>query len=135
MLDAAKVTSISILGADYPRDVRCHGFFHVFQGITPCAIFALDGRPILQIAVERWEFNSDRIRIKHRRGVRDGCKNYVAVHAQGKLRFRAAYPGGRALFDPTWDVIDEETSDWWLWLSRVVTPRMDTIIKLWEAGI
>lgn len=134
-------TGIEVLPDDRSPSARCHGFFHTFEERIRSAVFLLNNKLFLQVEQQRWDWLDDSVRIEHRRcGWGIAMKDSVFVYADDERRFAAVYTPPVAellrVGDMTVDGIDE-TSDWWLWLSRVVadTKGREQLLACWQTGI
>ena len=132
---------IEVLPDDRSSSARCHGFFHTFEGRIRSAVFVLKDRLFLQLEQQRWDWLHDGVRIEHRRrGWGAAMKDAVSIYADDERRFEAVYTSPVAelvrVGDMTIDGIDE-TSDWWVWLSRIVAdPKSrEQLLARWQAGI
>jgi hypothetical protein len=121
---------------------RCQGFFHTFEGRSKSAVFVLNTRLIFQLEQRRWDWVDDNVRIVHRRrGWGLSLTDSVSVYGAGVRHFKSSYtPPFLELIrlgDMTVDCIDDETSNWWLWLARIVMDGRDRdkLLALWGAGI
>jgi hypothetical protein len=141
MVDRTKASPIHVVMADRVPNVLCHGFFHIFEGRLPSAVFVQDDSMFLQIEEQRWEWVRDRVKIKLYQRCWGTMRNSVRVYAGGRCGFKHVYTSSMLesmrLGDMTVDAIDEETSDWWVWLSRVVAQPKNRphLIARWHDGV
>jgi hypothetical protein len=137
----AQPSNIEVLPGEQFRNVHCHGFFHNFQGQIKTAVFVLNGRLFFQLEQKRWDWMDDHVRIKHKKHAWGKLKNSVSVYAAGEQILRLVYPSPIEEFiklgDMSFDVLDEEMKDWWLWLSNIVanSKKREPLLRRWQAGI
>jgi hypothetical protein len=139
---AERSGAIELLPDAGASSARCQGFFHAFEGRSKSAVFVLNARLFFQLEQKRWDWVNDDVRIAHRRrGGGLSTRDSVSVYAAGVSRFKSSYTPPFVelirLGDMTVDCIDDETSNWWLWLARIVMDQRDRTALLvgWQAGI
>jgi len=114
-----------------------HGFLADERGYSK-SVYAHDGRLYLQIGSERWDLNEHGFRIVLERLSRK--RNRVRVEAWGEIVFSEDYPSALSdpvnAGDPTFDALDEEFADFWVWLCRCASnPNWRSgVLKLWSQG-
>jgi hypothetical protein len=140
-LSLSPMSAISHVSRQPLRELICHGFFEMSPEQTMTAVFAYQGRMFLQIGIHRWDILHDHVRVTHRPCFLNPFKNSVSVYTGWRRRFHITYESHafRAIWegDPTFDSMDEEMSDWWLWLSRVVldAKTLPVFVAAWEKGM
>lgn len=141
IVQAAPLSPIEVLPDEWSSHACCHGFFHIFEGRIKSGVFALDTKLFFQLEQQRWDWVGDCVRIDHQEHTLGMPRNSVSAHAAGECRLELVYPSPSSEFirrgDMSFDGIDEEASDWWLWLARVVADPIgrEELLARWEAGI
>jgi len=121
-----------------PASDRTHGFGHVIEG-TACAVYADGGDLILQCGARRWSLRDASVKLSVTRNP-DGKINTFRVEANGRSEFEVSYPSALSdplnRADPSFDVLDEETEDFFLWLARAANdPQwVANVIRTWGAA-
>lgn len=121
-----------------PASGRCHGYAHVGEE-APAALYAdpSDGEPTLwlQYGQRRWDCGTVTTR---QSSAPDGSRRFTVEDARGtalELRYPAPDPGP---FDPTYDWIDAEADDFFLWaagrLKEADTTSRTTLLAHFRAG-
>jgi len=84
------------------------------------AVYAVMGQLYLQIAERRWRVDQPNVKIIFKRLSKK--KNRVKIEVTGEIVFSEDYPSALSdpvnAADPTFDAMDEESEDFWLWASR-----------------
>jgi len=119
LADASRLDE-AIHGASEEIRQPSHGWYFVDED-TRSALFVKNGRLKLVIESVAWDWEDDSIRVIHQhRGLHI---SEARVFSGGKKLFQKKYRSviGKAIEigDMTTDAIDEETTDWWIWLSRI----------------
>ncbi|MFG2647969.1 hypothetical protein [Streptomyces sp. NPDC048436] len=104
-----------------PASGRCHGFVHVGEEVA-AALYAdpLAAEAVLwfQYGQLRWDCATVTV---HQASERDGSRSFTVEEACGtalELRYPAPDPGP---FDPSYDWIDAEADDFFLWVAGRLT--------------
>jgi hypothetical protein len=114
-----------------------HGFLVIERGHAK-SVYSDNGTLFLQIDNRRWDLTQDNVKIHFKR--LNWKKNRVRVEALGEIVFHEDYPSALTdpvnANDPTFDGMDEEAFDFWLWLSRCAgEPKWQTdVLNLWTRG-
>lgn len=120
-----------------------HGFVAVADadggraGWQVVAVYASSGELILQIDNRRW--NLDRVELVHEH-VAEGSLCSFAVIVAGVREFEANYVSYRMdplnQADPSFDALDEELQDMFLWLARMAGKESwrTSATQNWDAG-
>jgi hypothetical protein len=120
-----------------PHAAALNGFLVEERGHTK-SVYAENGTLFLQIDGHRWDLVQNNVKIRWKRVT--AKKNRVKVEASGKIIFREDYPSALAdpvnANDPTFDGMDEEAFDFWLWLFRCAgDPKWQNgVLNLWTKG-
>lgn len=106
------------------REHHCVGFASRI-GTEWIAVYSLGGELFLQVGSRRWPLGGERTRMRWRRGWFRRT-NHFALVVDGEVAFSARYPSARSIAenrrDPTFDYMDEVSSDFLLWLATVFWP-------------
>ncbi|MEV6752526.1 hypothetical protein [Streptomyces sp. NPDC051214] len=110
-----------------PASGRCHGFVHLGEAGT-AALYAdpSDEAATLWLQIGRRRWDCDAVTVRQSAGP-DASRRFTVEDARGtalELRYPAPDPGP---FDPTYDWMDAEADDFFLWASgRLADTAADT---------
>ncbi len=119
LADASRLDQ-AIDGASEGITQPSHGWYFVDED-TRSALFVRDGRLKLVIESKAWDWEADFIRVVHKhRGLHISEARVFSGHKKlFQKKYRSVIGKAIQIGDMTIDAIDEEATDWWIWLSRI----------------
>lgn len=108
------------LGSDSEEGQTSRGIAHIQDG-TLGAVYADGGRLMLQLGTRRWRLGDPLVRLELSRSD-DRMVNTFRVNVAGRNEAEMTYRSPRAdpinQADPSFDALDEELQDFFLWVAR-----------------
>ncbi|WP_367038997.1 hypothetical protein [Streptomyces sp. Je 1-332] len=105
-----------------PASGRCHGFVHA-GGEAAAALYAdpADEEPVLWLQYGRRRWNCDTV-AAHQATRPDGTRRFTVEDTRGTVLLELLYPApDTGPFDPTYDWVDAEADDFFLWVAGRLT--------------